>query len=58
MKPKELHRPRNKSPKYDREQVRLNAQARRRLEEVRDEEHDEEIDAVIHGRNLDGPDNL
>ena len=46
-KPKELRK------KMDAEQVRRNAQARRMLEEVRDGEYGDEIDAVLRGRNLD-----
>jgi hypothetical protein len=41
----------------NREQVKASAQARRRLEEVRDEEYEEEIDAVIRRGDLRGLDN-
>lgn len=49
MKPKE---PKKQKIKFDAEQVRRNAQARRRLEEAQDEEHDGEIDAILRGRGL------
>jgi transcriptional regulator NrdR family protein len=55
---KTQRKPKNKPPKMNREQVKASAQARRRLEEVRDEEYEEEIDAVIRRGDLRGLANL
>lgn len=58
-KPSKATKPKALIKKLDAEQVRRNAQARRRLEEVQDEKHDDKIDAIPRGRGLgDEPDNF